>query len=216
MKKIFKALTVLACTAAIGAGAAAISGCSKGYDGVYEGDYHYTNEYGAKYGMKVKVTVENNIIKKVEDVTKGEYTIVSPGWVDKYIADYNAASEADKADTSKFPVVPQVSGWGVANVSEIEAIAPSYYGWSNSAAANWTTNESWLLQQYEGLAVSDVLEMSVFIKETGEPYSKDKNGDLGANNLLITGSTQGSGRLLLAVQNALGKDKEIGRIEKAD
>lgn len=172
MKKIFKALTVLACTAAIGAGAAAISGCSKGYDGVYEGDYHYTNEHGATYGMKVKVTVENNIIKKVEDVTLGEYTIVSS--------------------------------------------AMPNYGWSEDAVKNWTDNESWLLQQYEGLAVSDVLEMSVFIKETGEPYSKDKNGDLGANNLLITGSTQGSGRLLLAVQDALGKKTEIGRIEKAD
>ncbi|MDE7181614.1 MAG: hypothetical protein K2O41_01100 [Clostridia bacterium] len=172
MKKIFKALAVLAATTAIGAGIGMAAGCSKGYDGVYYGDYHYTNEHGATYGMKVKVTVENNIIVKVEDVTKGAYTVVSEAMPD--------------------------------------------YGWDADSVKNWTDNESWLLQQYEGLAVSDVKAIKVNIKETGEPYSKDKNAGLNENGILITNSTQGSGRLLLAVQNALGENKEIGRIEKAN
>ena len=34
--------------------------------------------------------------------------------------------------------------------------------------------------------------------------------------LIITNATQGSARLLLAVQDALGKTTEIGRIEKAE
>ena len=171
MKKIFKALAVLAATTAIGAGIGMAAGCSKGYDGVYYGDYHYEN-HGHDYGMKVRVTVKNNIIVKVEDVTKGDYIVVSD--------------------------------------------ALPAYGWDDDSIANWTDNESWLLQQYEGLAVSDVIAIKVNIKETGEPYSKDKNAGLNENGILITNATQGSARLLLAVQNALGENKEIGRIEKAN
>lgn len=200
MKKVFKGLSIIVASTALCAGIATASACSGGYNGTYEGDYHYTNDYGVVYGMKVKVTVENNIITKVEDVTNGDYVTVSPGWVNKYVADYNAASATDKADTSKFPVVPQMSGWTLTNASDIEALAPSYYGWTNKNEDTWKTDEAWLLQKYEGVAVADVLDMKVYIKTSGEPYSSDKN-DFG--ELIITGSTQGSGRLLLAVQDAL-------------
>lgn len=200
MKKVFKGLSILVASTALCAGIATASACSGGYNGTYEGDYHYTNDYGVVYGMKVKVTVENNIITKVEDVTNGDYVTVSPGWVNKYVADYNAASEADKQDTSKFAVVPQYSGWTLINAKDIEALAPDYYGWTNKNEETWKTDEAWLLQKYEGVAVSDVLDIKVYIKTTGEPYSSDKN-DFG--ELIITGSTQGSGRLLLAVQDAL-------------
>lgn len=172
MKKIFKALAVLAATTAVGAGIGLASGCSKGYNGTYYGDYHYTNEHGATYGMKVKVTVKNNIITEVVDITKGEYTVVS----------------------SAMPA----------------------YGWDDSAVKNWTDNESWLLQKYEGWSVSDIRDIQVSIKETGEPYSVNKNSGLVESELLISGSTQGSGRLLLAVQDALGQKTKIGRIEKAE
>lgn len=200
MKKVFKGLSILVASTALCAGIATASACSGGYNGTYEGDYHYTNDYGVVYGMKVKVTVENNIITKVEDVTNGDYVTVSPGWVNKYVADYNAASATDKADTSKFPVVPNVSGWGLTNEADIAALAPDYYGWTNANEGNWNNYEAWLLQKYEGMAVADVLDMKVYIKTSGEPYSSDKN-DFG--ELIITGSTQGSGRLLLAVQDAL-------------
>lgn len=200
MKKIFKGLSILVASTALCAGIATATACSGGYNGTYEGDYHYTNDYGVVYGMKVKVTVENNIITKVEDVTDGDYVTVSPGWVNKYVADYNAASDTDKADTSKFPVVPQYSGWTLINAKDIETLAPDYYGWTNKNEDTWKTDEAWLLQKYEGVAVSDVLDIKVYIKTSGEPYSSDKN-DFG--ELIITGSTQGSGRLLLAVQDAL-------------
>ena len=178
--------------------------CNGGYNGEYNGDYHYTNDYGVVYGMKVKVTVENNIITKVEDVTNGAYVTVSEGWVNKYIADYNAASEEDKNNKYKFPVTPIVGDWGVQNAEEIEGAAPDYYGWTNKNEETWHTDEAWLLQMYEGKSVADVLAIKVFVKTTGEPYSSDKNDfSVGQDKLLIEGSTQGSGRLLLAVQDAL-------------
>lgn len=200
MKKIFKGLAIAVASTALCAGIATATACSGGYNGTYEGDYHYVNNYGVTYGMKVKVTVENNIITKVEDVTNGAYVTVSEGWVNKYVADYNAASEEDKNNEYKFAVKPIVNDWGVQNVEQIEAIAPDYYGWTNANEETWNTDEAWLLQKYEGMAVSDVLAIKVYIKTTGEPYSSDKN-DFG--ELIITGSTQGSGRLLLAVQDAL-------------
>ena len=167
MKKIFKSMAILAATAAVGTGVGLATGCSAGTNGKYVGSYSYTNAYGATYGMMVEVTVENNIITKVEDVTP-------EGWV--------VVSDA----------MPE-------------------YGWSDSSVQNWKDNEAWLLQQYEGWEVSKVLEIKVFIKTTGEPYELKNannvatNAQLEASKLLIGGATQGSGRLLLAVQNALSK-----------
>ena len=95
MKKIFKALAISAASVAMVAGIATATACSGGYNGVYEGSYSYTNAYGATYGMRVEVTVENNIITKVRDLTNTdlekqdnkEWTVVSPGYADKYVAD---------------------------------------------------------------------------------------------------------------------------------
>ena len=86
------------------------------------------------------------------------------------------------------------------------------YGWTDAAVSNWTSHESWLLQQYEGWSVADILDIKVFIKETGEVYDAEDNAAFNTSGLLIGGATQSSGRLLLAVQDALGKKTEIGRI----
>ena len=72
-----------------------------------------------------------------------------------------------------------------------------------------------------GLSVSEVLDIKVFYNSgysvdangnlvvdssvAGEPYSKDYNDAFVQSGLLISGSTQGSGRLILAVQDALTK-----------
>ena len=99
------------------------------------------------------------------------------------------------------------------------------YGWTDKACSNWTSHESWLLQQYVGWSVADVLAIDVHTNygyklvtgadgkttqaldtnSKGEPYGVDYNADLSGSELLISGATQGSGRLLLAIQNALGK-----------
>ena len=178
MKKVFKGLSILVASTALCGGIAMASACSNGFDGKYVGSYHYTNEHNAVYGMMVEVTVENNIITKVRDITN---------------------TDLDKQEGISWTVVSN---------------AMPEYGWDQDAVNGWTNNESYLLQKYEGLAVSDVLDIQVFIKETGEPYSKDLN--TGMSDLIWTGATQSSGRLLLAVQDALGKKTEIGRIEKAD
>lgn len=205
MKKIFKALAITAAATAISVGIGVSAGCSAGYNGEYEGDYHYTNQYGATYGIKVKVTVENNIITKVEDVTDGAYTTVSKGWAYYYVDMYNANWYGG---TPLGDVVPEFSDEAKTKLTKesqkaIEAIDHSEtYGWDVKNANTWLNDEAWLLQKYEGMAVADVLAIKVFIKTTGEPYSSDKNN---FGELIITGSTQGSGRLLLAVQNALSK-----------
>ena len=215
MKKVFKGIAVLAATAAVSTGVAFAAGCG-GSDGKYYGEYHYTNAYGQVYGMVVEVTVENNIITAVKDLTntddthatdiqKGaKWTTVSLGWVDYYVANY------DETKPYEYPVKPNIGDWGLTNADEIEPLAPDYYQWTNDNAATWTTYENWLLQQYAGWSVADVLDVSVFYDADGQPYKvTDKcnsyNAQLASSGLLISGSTQGSGRLLLAVQNALSK-----------
>lgn len=166
MKKVFKGLSILVASTALCAGIATASACSGGYNGTYEGDYHYEN-YGHTYGIKVKVTVENNIITKVENISPENYVVVS-------------------------------------------AANPSY-GWSEEAVAHWNDNEAWLLQKYEGVAVADILDMKVYVKKNGEPYgvtdskNEPRNTELQESGLIISGATQGSGRVLLAVQNAFKK-----------
>lgn len=196
MKKIFKALSVLAVTATMCAGVAAAAGCSGGKSGTYEGDYHYTSEHDQVYGMKVRVTVKNNIITKVEDITNGAYITVSTPW-------------------EEYRNLPWV------NMPDVEE-APTWYNWTQSNADNYTDHVAWLAQQYEGLSVAEVLDIKVFTKYgyekkgedmvanpaiSGEPYGTAGgwNAQLQSSGLLISGSTQGSGRLLLAVQDALSK-----------
>lgn len=166
MKKIFKALAISVASLAMVAGIATATACSGGYNGVYEGEYHYPNAWkpeATHYGMCVRVTVENNIITRVVDTTKGKYVSVSEGWADK---------------------------------------------------ETWTKNENLLLMKYEGYSVADILAIKVYVDEKGQPYSRDDNTAM--SELLITDATQGSARLLLAVQNALGKTIEPSRIEKAE
>lgn len=166
MKKIFKVLSILAATTALTAGIATATACSAGYNGTYEGEYSYQN-YGHTYGMKVKVTVENNIITKVENITPEDWVVVSD--------------------------------------------ANDKYGWPQTSVNNWNRNEAWLLQMYNGRAVSEIKDVEVFVKTNGEPYEvKDADGvnrnvEFGNTGLLISGATQGSARLMLAVQNALSK-----------
>lgn len=95
------------------------------------------------------------------------------------------------------------------------------YGWTDEAVANWKNHESWLLQQYEGRSVADVLDIKVYTDygyksdgnggwiqdygTMGEPCKVDFNKALEESGLLISGATQGSGRAALAIQNALKK-----------
>ena len=61
----------------------------------------------------------------------------------------------------------------------------------------YVNGEAELLAAYEGLEVDDVLAMTVTLNDKGIPTAVSES------DLLITGATQGSGRLLKAVQDAL-------------
>lgn len=233
MKKIFKALSIVVASTALGAGIAVSSGCS-GYNGTYYGEYHYDN-WGQYYGMVVEVTVKNNVITEVKDITNtdnehaielqakkdkdgnivkdstgkietNEWHVVSPGWVDYYVANWQAGNPQGSIE-------PEFNGQygALSNAEAIDAIPHTWYNWSNDSAANWSDNEAWLLQSFKGKAVADILDIYVFIKDNGEPYEKTdannvaRNAELVESGLLIGGATQGSGRLMRAVQDALSK-----------
>lgn len=73
------------------------------------------------------------------------------------------------------------------------------------ATDNWVGKVAWerelpgLLETYKGKSVTDIAAVEVPCKENGEPVS------VAGEEYVITGATVGSGRLLLAVQNALEK-----------
>ncbi len=71
------------------------------------------------------------------------------------------------------------------------------YGWDNKV---WYDNVDDLLLSYRGRYIADVLVQSVGINTTNVPGQPESVTD---EDLSITGATQGSGRLLLAVQHAL-------------
>lgn len=61
----------------------------------------------------------------------------------------------------------------------------------------YVNGEAELLAAYEGIGVDDVLAMTVTLDKNGIPTAVSES------DLLITGATQSSGRLLKAVQDAL-------------
>ncbi|MDE7439340.1 MAG: hypothetical protein K2N23_02385 [Clostridia bacterium] len=199
MKKLFKGIAILAATAAVGTGAAFVAGCG-GTDGEYIGHYAYANEHNAAYGIVVKVTVKNNIIEKVEDVTHtyGDGKAFSITFNEVLIE--NWAPVRDEHGNWKRTDTVQT----VYNADWHTVSAPGY-GWSEESYEDWLNKESWLLQQYEGKSVAEVLAIKVFYDENGEPYSTKDNAEFATSGLVMTGATQGSGRLLKAVQNALSK-----------
>ena len=196
MKKIFKSMAILAATAAVGAGVGVAAGCNVGTNGTYYGEYHYLGEHGVVYGFVAEVTVENNIIKSVKNLTNSN---------NEY------AKKVQEGKTWAF-----VSGVG--------------YGWTEDNLNNWEDHEKWLMQQYNNWSVADILAIPVYtdyaytpaldadgnpimgeygptykqdFNTMGEPCKADWNKDLVESGLLISEATQGSGRVLLAVQNAL-------------
>ena len=68
-------------------------------------------------------------------------------------------------------------------------------GWDGQAT--WTDNLEGLLSSYVGKTKTQILDETVTVSSGGQPDSVSND------SYVITGATQGSGRLLLAVQNAL-------------
>lgn len=199
MKKIFKGIAILAATAAVGTGVAFAAGCG-GSDGEYIGHYCYANEYNAAYGVVVKVTVKNNIIEKVEDITH------SYGNGEGFSCTYNpvvidwAAGGPQRDENGEWKRTGETA---TAYNKDWHTVSSPTGNWTKDDMINWYNYENWLLQQYVGWSVADVLDIPVFYDENGEVYGKDYNVDFNASGLVLANATQGSGRVLLAVQNAL-------------
>ena len=68
---------------------------------------------------------------------------------------------------------------------------------------NYYAHREGMLEAFEGKTVEEVLSYTVSCDSDGTPNKIDANG-----LQLVTGATQCSGRLLLAVQNALKKVKD--------
>ncbi|MCM1437590.1 MAG: hypothetical protein NC131_00060 [Roseburia sp.] len=84
--------------------------------------------------------------------------------------------------------------------SDYVEVSPEGNGWDPKA---WNDGLQTLLNSYRGLYVADVLSLEAHT-EDGIPAVKADDGFVNfGDNLIITGATLGSGRLLLAVQNAL-------------
>ncbi len=96
-----------------------------------------------------------------------------------------------------------VKGGKIAKVAIVESdYVEVTDSWTDKAT--WTNGVAGLLAKYEGKAVADVLAITVNTDENGAPVTADKDNFTYADYNLA-GATQGAGRVLLAVQNALAK-----------
>ncbi|MGN0805165.1 MAG: FMN-binding protein [Candidatus Coproplasma sp.] len=86
--------------------------------------------------------------------------------------------------------------------SDYVMASPDDSGWDST---EWDNNLNSLLSAYNGKRVEDILSKEV-AKEGEKPLVKGDEGfiDYG-EEFIISGATLGSGRLMLAVQNALSK-----------
>lgn len=81
---------------------------------------------------------------------------------------------------------------------EVSSANPNY-GWTQAMVNNWNNKLVGLLKAYNGKTVAEIKAITVATDSIGQPSS------VGDDDFVITGATQGSGRLMLAVQDALKK-----------
>lgn len=91
----------------------------------------------------------------------------------------------------------RIMGVGVLSSDYVEVTD----SWTGKAA--WQKGLDGLLESYVGLSVDDILKVTVPCDASGAPLATESGGLSSESGYLISGATVGSGRLLLAVQNAL-------------
>lgn len=97
----------------------------------------------------------------------------------------------------------KISGVKLAS-SDLVSVSEPQGDWTEEDANKWKNGLDGLLKAYEGKTVDEVLSQQVAVSAEGAPLSTDAEGFREYDSsLIISGSTLGSGRLLLAVQNAL-------------
>lgn len=142
-----------------------------------------------------------------EQTVEGEYHYAN-AW-DATAPDYGVKVEV----TVKGNVIEEVK---IVTSSYVQATPEWVESDSEGAKAYSNGGEAALLAKYKGLKVDTVLAMEIDVNEDKSPVSNNSDGTVnpdfdadtfktGDTNLLISGATQSSGRILLAVQNALEK-----------
>ena len=158
-------------------------------DSVSDSSYIIT---GATQGSgRLLLAIQNALDPLGEDTTKvynGEYKYENPYAAGSYYG-------VKVSVTVKGSIIQSVSIVD-SDYTQLSPANPDY-GWTEDSRQNYLNNEAGLLGKYAGLSVGEVLSMTVETSESGEPSS------VSDEDLVITGATQSSGRLLLAVQNAL-------------
>ncbi|MCD8041305.1 MAG: hypothetical protein LUF82_07300 [Clostridia bacterium] len=129
---------------------------------------------------------------------EGEYKYANPYATDSYYGVKVAVTVEDDVITS----VETIDSDYI-EVSDSNAT----YGWDNTV---YTNSKATLLAAYKGKTVDDILALTVACEDGGEPSTQDAEGFVNyGSDLVLTGATQCSGRLLLAVQNALTEKSKI-------
>ena len=130
--------------------------------------------------------------KGISGSAKGEYS---------YANSYNPTG-------AKYGIKVEVTAKN-GKITKVEVLESDYVSvtesWGDKAI--WNDGLEDLLAEYEGVSVDEILKLEVACNDKGEPLKKDDEGfvklEVGDANLLITDATQGSARLVLAVQDAL-------------
>lgn len=154
--------------------------CGGGNSG-YNGEYKYENTYtpGSYYGAKVNV--------KIKDITTEEKDPVS-GKTIKVITGGEIVSITVEADTDNYhnitPTWKENAHEGDLGYDKTVAALPDY------------------LKKFEGMTVKDIMQINVDVKNSVP-------SDISNAELKLTGATQTSGRIILAVQAAIGDTTSI-------
>lgn len=96
-------------------------------------------------------------------------------------------------------------------ISSVEILDSDYVAATDMVSGdwkpeNWTDNQDEALNAFRGAYVKDILALQVKTDEAGVPVVKSGDGFVNyGDNYIVTGATQSSGRLMLAVQNALAE-----------
>lgn len=162
----------------------------------YQGEYSYTS-WGQVYGCKVNVTVQGNVITGVEireeEMEEAGWHNLSPNWTNN---PYAGAIEGEA-------------------------------GVDTEGKTNWRKYGQAMVDSFVGLTVEEVLGIKVYVDTAGQPLTGKSNvetikyipdqlavvigGHTVGEDVEIAkdaGATQSTGRLILAVQNALLNGEE--------
>ncbi len=128
-----------------------------------------------------------------------------------YEGDYHY-SQTHGVNTTVYGIKVKVTVDGD-KITKVEKVASDYVEvttsttvpgrWEQAQIDNWNNNLGALLKAYEGKTVAEIKALEV--KCTDSVPDKKADQSWGDSALCISDATQGSGRVLLAVQNALSK-----------